>query len=202
MAKTQWDRFEPAQTDDWPEQVNDKLKQLDVRLGILARVAEQQIDTLNNKVSRLQADNDLLRQALESSEGFNAIAIDKSRVDATLRVGMDMEKIGFGYEEFFNPGSDPYVRVYPGEIQIADNTPVTLAQTDVSITADDSYVYLRYAYATGALTVQVDTAKPVSDKDYFKKWLCRVGLTGSSATIEEYGHLGGNITIPAIFKPT
>lgn len=187
---------------DYRDRSAEKIAQIEKILQIATQAYDRAIDTLNNKVSALEQDVQQLRDALANSEGFNAVKMDKTRVDSTLRVGLDMPKIAFGYEAYMNPGGDPYVRVYKGEIQIGDNTPVTIATSDVDITADDTYVYLQYEYLTGALTLQADNTKPVSDKDYFKKWICKVGLSGDYARIKEYGHMGGNITIPAIFKPT
>lgn len=184
---------------DYRDKSLEKIAQIERILNIATQAYDRAIDSLNNKVSSLERDVQQLRDALANSEGYNAVKMDKTRVDSTLRVGLDMPKIAFGYEAYANPGSDPYVRVYAGSIQIGDNTPANLTQTDVDITEDDSYVYLQYAYATGALTAQVVSTLPVSDEDYFKKVLCKVGLSGAYCRIKEYSHLGGSITIPSIY---
>lgn len=189
-------QFPPS---DFRNPLADKVQQIERILTIATQAYDRAIDSLNNKVSALEQDVQRLRDALANSEGFSAIQMDKTRVDTTLRVGLDMPKIPFGYEAYINPGTNPYVRVYAGSIQIGDNTPANLTQTDVAITQDDSYVYLRYAYTTGVLTVQVVSTLPVSDEDYFKKILCKVGLTGDYCRVKEYSHLGGNITIPSIY---
>ncbi len=92
------------------------------------------------------------------------------------------------------------VTIKGGDLLLADNTPVTVADIDLTIGNDHEYVSVKYTWATAAFAFESPTTtKPVSDSAAFKVWLHRFRLINGAASWEETGH-DGNIIIPAAFR--
>ena len=91
------------------------------------------------------------------------------------------------------------VTIIEPELQIGDEAPHTIVDTDVTITTDYQYVGLQYVWATGVLSITTpNTTKPVPEGSTYRKWLFLFRLQGGAASMHRAGNLG-TVVIPAMY---
>jgi hypothetical protein len=96
------------------------------------------------------------------------------------------------------------VIVLTGEIQY-EKLVYASAETELTIAADLTYVYVELEWATGTITIKQDTVKAnaTSSDACFCKWLYLLNYTAPSrVSVKTYGHTGGAITITPVFAPS
>lgn len=82
-----------------------------------------------------------------------------------------------------------------GEIQFGKQTAYAVAEADLVIAADDTWVFVQMEWGTGISSWQQSTTKPVPTDSHFKKWYYKVGYNATAGRIwvKRYG-----ILIPSI----
>lgn len=89
------------------------------------------------------------------------------------------------------------IKIYGGEIQIGEQAAVAVADTTVTISADQSYVGWRYTKSTKVLTIVNFSTSMPHTPGAIEKWLYLFGLTGGAVTLASDGTL--NAVFPAAF---
>ena len=121
----------------------------------------------------------------------------KTSARSTAGVGaFDWWQVPFGYK-VANPITPAVVTIAPGELSLGTQTPAATVQTDVTIVADNSYVWCEYTYATGAFVIASPSATfPGSTPAVFRAWLWKFRLISGHASRPALpGYIGnmGNI---------
>jgi len=99
--------------------------------------------------------------------------------------------------------SGAVVTVNSGKVRYGTRTPVTAAGTDITIAADNTWVFVAYTYG-GAATITSSTSEPVDTEEVHNHALYLVTLTGTGdsavASVDE-GNIRslGDIFIPGSF---
>ena len=109
---------------------------------------------------------------------------------------MDYSDFAFGFSI-----SGAVVTVISGTLRHSTRTPMApfeVAETDVSIAADHSWIYVSYTCASGTITIEQSPIEPQSTEAIFKQPLHRWRLISGAASIEKICHLG-DISIPGSF---
>jgi len=109
---------------------------------------------------------------------------------------MDYSDFAFGFSI-----SGAVVTVISGTLRHSTRTPMApfeVAETDVSIAADHSWIYVSYTFAIGTITIEQSPIEPQSTEAIFKQPLHRWRLISGAASIEKICHLG-DISIPGSF---
>ena len=94
------------------------------------------------------------------------------------------------------------ITIIEPEIQIGDQSPVSISSQTVTATADYQYVGIQYTWATEVLALWgLDATKPASDDNIYRTWLYQVRYDTSTSkitSIHRYNNFG-SIKIPAAF---
>lgn len=93
-----------------------------------------------------------------------------------------------------------HVRIYGGEIQIADRVPVTVGNTALEITVDYSKVGYEYTYASGTLVIKNFGASMAYDAAHYRKWLYQFRLVNSLVSLFRLNFMGPSL--PSNFGDT
>lgn len=91
--------------------------------------------------------------------------------------------------------------VLVGEIHFRDQI-YSSAETDLTIAADLTYVYVEMEWGTGTMSIKQRTVKAdaTANDTHFRKWLYLLNFTApASISIKTYGHVGGAISIMPVF---
>lgn len=88
--------------------------------------------------------------------------------------------------------SGAVVTVNAGKVRHGTRTPISVVTADVTIAADQTYIYVAYPYGSGGAIISSSTSEPVDTEEVHNHILYLVTLTGGVATVEEgdIGHLG------------
>jgi len=93
-----------------------------------------------------------------------------------LRDPFPHEKRGFGHRL-----AGKVMTIYPGAVQIGNQAAVYSAETNVTISADNTYIYFQYQKAAPhGVTIQSDTTEPANTDDYIRVWLYLMGYSATS----------------------
>ena len=132
------------------------------------------------------------QRLLDTSRGV--VDMRRERGGATVASARDVRQWRWEHAT----GAD--VTIYGGEIQIGEQTPVAVADTTVTITANLQYVGWRYVKATKVLTI-VNFGTSVSyTAGNIEKWLYLFSLIGGAVACVSDGTL--NQVFPANFGDT
>jgi hypothetical protein len=95
--------------------------------------------------------------------------------------------------------SEAVVTVNGGKVRHGTRTPVTATGKDITIAADQTYVFVAYTYGSTA-TITSSTSEPVDTEEVHNHVLFLVTLTDEAASVEsgDIMHLG-DIFIPGAF---
>jgi hypothetical protein len=132
------------------------------------------------------------------SGGKPTIVVDGDGGGAGETGGMDYSKFAFGFTI-----SGAVVTVNSGKVRHGTRTPVTAAGTDITIAADNTWIFVAYTYGSTA-TITSSTSEPVDTEEVHNHALYLVTLTGTppsaSASVGE-GNIRslGDIFIPGSF---
>ena len=90
------------------------------------------------------------------------------------------------------------VTIYPGDICIGADVPVSSIESVRAITTDYQYVAVEYDWSADTLTVgSPTTTKPVSDDSVFRAWLYQFRYASGQASLYRLGSGGMNLLLPA-----
>ncbi len=108
--------------------------------------------------------------------------------------GVDYSDWAFGFSI-----SGAVVTVNSGKVRHGTRTPVTVAGKDITIAADNTWIFVAYTYGSTA-TITNSTSEPVDTEEVHKHILFLVTLDGDTASVEpgDIKHLG-DIFIPSAF---
>lgn len=108
------------------------------------------------------------------------------------------DKMSFGY----SITGAATVKIYGGEIQIGSSAAVSVADTNVTISSDYSYVGIRYVYSTKTLSIVNFGTSITYNGEQFQKWLYEFRLVSGYTSLYKIGWL--NFSIPSIYadEPT
>jgi hypothetical protein len=92
------------------------------------------------------------------------------------------------------------VTVNSGKVRHGTRTPVTAAGKDITIAADQTWVFVTYYYGTSTASITSSTSEPVNTEEVHNHALFLVTLTGGIAQVES-GNIRslGDIFIPGAF---
>jgi hypothetical protein len=92
------------------------------------------------------------------------------------------------------------VTVNAGKVRHGVRTPITVAGGDITIGADQTWVFVAYTYGSGAATITSSTSEPVDTEEVHNHALYLVTLTSgvASVAVGNIRHLG-DIWLPGNF---
>jgi hypothetical protein len=93
-----------------------------------------------------------------------------------------------------------HVKIYGGEIQIADATPVAAFEATLEITVDYSLVGYEYNHGTGAFAIKNFGASITYDASYYRKWLYEFRLVSGAISLNRLNFMGASL--PSNFGDT
>ena len=107
---------------------------------------------------------------------------------------MDYSDWAFGFSI-----SGAVVTVNSGKVRYGTRTPVTAAGKDITITADNTWIFVAYTYG-GSAIITSSTSEPMDTEEVHNHVLYLVTLTSGAASVEE-GNIKslGDIFIPGSF---
>jgi hypothetical protein len=106
------------------------------------------------------------------------------------------DKLLFGYSIDGN-----VFTVKAGQIHFRDKI-YAVAETELTIAADLTYVYVEMEWGTGISSLKQTTtiANATASSSCFRKWLYLLNYTApASVSVKTYGHTGGAISIMPVF---
>lgn len=127
---------------------------------------------------------------LSDNEGVSS-SIETTSTAASL----DLTKFQFGMTY-----AGGLVTVNAGTVYHGIRAGAYIAETEVTITEDEQYVWVNYDFTTKTASIpSPSTAEPISDSTNFRVWLYKFRFNGSAITDYVIGHVG-NIYIPGTFQ--
>jgi hypothetical protein len=139
--------------------------------------------------SRLSAVEDVVGGFAPSSKEFSV-----SDAVRTVWLGdMDYSDWAFGFSI-----SGAVVTVMTGKVRQGTRAPVTVAQTNITIAADQTWIYVEYAFGGTSATVTSHLTEPQTNPTTLRYPLHLWSVSGGTVSIARILHLG-DIVIPGVF---
>ena len=96
-------------------------------------------------------------------------------------------------------GADDVVTVQAGKVRHGIRTAISVAGDDITITDDQTWLWIEHVYGSGAATIESDTSEPQDDSTTHRRPLCLVSFADSIATIDDGNRFHvGDIFIPGV----
>jgi hypothetical protein len=121
------------------------------------------------------------------SSGIPTIVVDQASSG-----GVDFTQFAFGCSV-----SEATVTVQAGKVRHGTEEPIEVESVDVTITADQTWVWIEYEYGSGVATIESGTTEPQDDVATHKHALSLWGFADDVATLEHTCHVG-DIFIPGV----
>lgn len=97
--------------------------------------------------------------------------------------------------------SGAVVTVNGGKVRHGTRTPVTATGTDITIAADNTWIFVAYTYGSGAATITSSTSEPVDTEEIHNHVLYLVTLTGAGGSAAASVGTGNIRSLGDIFIP-
>ena len=133
------------------------------------------------------------------SSSANGTTLQSLTRSAAAGASMDYSVFAFGFSI-----SGAVVTINSGKVRHGKRTPIFVVGTDITITDDQTWIFVSYMYGSGAASITSSTNEPIDDEQTHNHALFLVTLNGSgdnAAASVEQGDIKslGDIFIPGVF---
>lgn len=153
----------------------------------------------------LNDDKDLMAAVAQIESQLRALEIagDESSETVSWPSGegvfpMDAGGVDFTQFSFGCSVNGATVTVQAGKVRHGTHEPIEVASADVTITVDQTWIWIEYEYGSGVATIESGTTEPQDDVATHKHALSLWGFADDVATLEHTYHVG-DIFIPGVF---